>query len=132
MDKRKRTGRTVAELEDFFTTFPEATFCLDIAHARQVDPTMTEARQMLKRFGGKLRQVHISEIDSEGHHKRLSLATVLASQSLARLLPEHVPIIIESMVRESEMQREIDAVQSALRMERDETGWERRDWGELA
>ena len=132
MDKRKHTGRTVGELAGFFSTFPEATMCLDIAHARQIDSTMAEARQMLKQFGGRLRQVHISEIDAQGHHKRLSLTTILASQSLAALIPEEVPIIIESMIPEQDMRREMDAVRRALKPAREVSASARRDWGELA
>lgn len=133
MDKRKSTGRTTAELDVFFAAFPRATFCLDIAHARQVDSTMTEARRMLRRFGDRLRQVHISEIDAEGHHERLSLATILASQSVAGLIDESVPIIIESMIPAHDIKREIDAVRRALTPPtRDTASWQCRDWGELA
>src|SRR4051794_5826890 len=34
MDDRKTTGRTVPELRALFDRFPEATFCLDLGHAR--------------------------------------------------------------------------------------------------
>src|SRR5579864_4554409 len=37
MDQRKPVGRTARELEDLFVTFPDASFCFDIGHARQVD-----------------------------------------------------------------------------------------------
>ena len=133
MDKRKQTGRTIAELDYFFSSLPRATFCLDIAHARQIDSTMTETRQMLRRFGERLRQVHISEIDAEGHHERLSLATILASQSVAALIEQDTPIIIESMIPAKDIKREIDAVRRALTPSaRESSGWEYRDWGELA
>ena len=94
---------------------------------------MTETRQMLRRFGDRLRQVHISEIDAEGHHERLSLATILASQSIASLINDDVPIIIESMIPAKVIKREIDAVRRALTPSAQEgAGWEYRDWGELA
>lgn len=133
MDKRKKTGRTLDELEPFFARFPEAGFCLDIAHARQIDSTMTEARLMLRRFRHRLRQIHISEIDAGGHHNRLSYATVLASQNLAALIDGSVPIIIESMVPETEIDREIDSVERALTEPvRSTVDSEYGDWGELA
>jgi len=133
MDKRKRTGRTVAELDSFFSLFPTATFCLDIAHARQIDSTMTETRKMLRRYGDRLRQVHISEINAEGHHGRLSLATILASQTIASMIGQDIPIIIESMIPVAEIRREIEAVRDALKQSARETSsWESRDWGELA
>ena len=40
MDDRKRTGRTADELEAFFAELPDAGFCLDVAHAWSIDPTM--------------------------------------------------------------------------------------------
>ena len=43
MDKRKPIGRTVQELDRIFRDLPDASFCFDIGHARQVAPTMTEA-----------------------------------------------------------------------------------------
>lgn len=42
MDKRKRIGCTAMQLRRFFDELPEATFCFDMGHARQVDPTMHE------------------------------------------------------------------------------------------
>jgi len=134
MDKRKWTGRTVAELTSIFSTFPNATFCLDIAHARQIDPTMAEAREMLARFGPRLRQLHISEIDSVGHHNRLSLASILATQGLAEMIPDNIPAIIESMVPEHEMKRELNSVRTALKTDADAVRrrWASQDWGEMA
>src|ERR1035441_299956 len=43
MDRRKNTGRTVSELGRFFEAMPEARMCLDLGHARQVDPSMVGA-----------------------------------------------------------------------------------------
>ncbi|MES1158045.1 MAG: hypothetical protein ABUL67_02985, partial [Haliangium ochraceum] len=73
MDKRKKTGRTADELASFFDVFPEASLCFDVAHARQVDSTMSEGRNILRRFGSRLSQIHISELDTTGHHHRLSM-----------------------------------------------------------
>jgi hypothetical protein len=129
MDKRKRTGRTVEELEQFFSLFPNATFCLDLAHARQVDSTMTEARRMLRRFGDRLRQLHISEIDAVGHHHGLSLASILGIQGVSRMVDASIPIIIESMVAETEIEREILSVRRALASPQDA---QLADWGALA
>jgi Xylose isomerase-like TIM barrel len=67
MDDRKRTGRIADELEPFFEGLPEAGFCLDVAHAWSIDPTMEVARELLDRFRSRLRQVHLSSL-SGGHH----------------------------------------------------------------
>ncbi len=50
MDKRKKIGRTASQLRLIFQQLPEATFCFDIGHARQVDPTMQEAESFLQLF----------------------------------------------------------------------------------
>jgi hypothetical protein len=68
MDFRKDTGRVAAELEPFFAALPEAGFCLDIAHAHSIDPSMNPAHELLERFGGRLLQVHLSSLDYDGHH----------------------------------------------------------------
>jgi hypothetical protein len=133
MDKRKSTGRTLEEIETFFSQFPEATFCFDVGHARQIDSTMTEARRLLRALGRRLRQIHISEVDAHGHHDRLSLSTILASQSIAPLIGRDVPVIIESQVPEKDISREISAAERALTPATLGTSEMRyADWGELA
>jgi hypothetical protein len=67
MDDRKRAGRTADELEVVFAELPEAGFCLDVAHASSIDPTMEAAEDLLNRFRSRLRQVHLSSLEG-GHH----------------------------------------------------------------
>ncbi len=114
MDKRKGTGRTANELDAFFEWWPDATLCLDVAHARQIDPTMSHAFEILRRFGDRLRQIHISELDVAGRHERLSLSTVLAVRRISRWIPSAVPAIIESRIGVEAIGREIAMVQSAF------------------
>jgi hypothetical protein len=115
MDKRKSAGRTVQELELLFGEFPEASFCFDIGHARQVDTSMIEAYQMLKRFSSRLRQVHISEVNTQSKHDRLSFVSIMDFQEVAHLIPSSTPVIIESVVPEDQIGAEIWRVQKALR-----------------
>ena len=68
MDFRKDSGRVAVELEPFFAALPDAGFCLDIAHAHSIDPSMNTAHELLDCFGGRLRQVHLSSLDDDGHH----------------------------------------------------------------
>jgi hypothetical protein len=67
MDDRKASGRTADELESLFAELPEAGFCLDIAHAHTIDPTMGVATELLDRFRGRLREVHLSSIRRGTH-----------------------------------------------------------------
>ncbi|HYZ83199.1 MAG TPA: hypothetical protein VE621_02285, partial [Bryobacteraceae bacterium] len=98
MDKRKPIGRTAQELDRIFTQLPAASLCFDIGHARQCDPTMTEAYLILKDFGSKLQQVHISEVNTASKHDPLSYASIMAFQDVAHLIPGDVPIILETPV----------------------------------
>ena len=114
MDQRKPTGRTADELRRVFRDFPDASFCFDIGHAKQLDRTMNEARLLMKAFGSRLRQVHLSEVNSQGKHDSLSRASVLAFRDVAELIPEPIPIILETPVPEERVEREIDRAIDAL------------------
>jgi hypothetical protein len=114
MDKRKPFGRTVQELDLLFDRFPHASFCFDIGHARQVDTSMIEAYKMLKKFGPRLRQVHVSEVNSQNKHDHLSFVSILDFQEVAHLIPPEIPIIIESMVSGDQIAAEISRVRKAL------------------
>lgn len=67
MDSRKPGGRTAAELAPLFDRLPAAGFCLDIAHAWSIDPTMGVAEDLLDSFGTRLRQVHLSSLAAGKH-----------------------------------------------------------------
>lgn len=107
MDKRKPVGRTVEELASFFGSFPKASLCFDIAHAYQVDPTMTEAFRILREYADRLCQLHVSEVSSSSRHERISEMALVAYRTVAGMIPETVPVILESPVVEGEAQEEI-------------------------
>ncbi|MET3789744.1 hypothetical protein [Methylobacterium radiotolerans] len=113
MDSRKPTGRTVAELAGFFADLPRAKLCFDIAHARQVDPTMTEAACILTEFGDRLAQVHMSEVNSRGKHFAMSFGAKHAYEPFACAMSK-VPVILESVVEASNIEKEIDAAVKIL------------------
>jgi len=115
MDKRKPIGRTLEELEIIFSKLPKANLCFDIAHSRQVDPTMYESRKILNLFLYKLKQIHISEVNSMSKHVTMSIETILAFRKVADLIPSDIPTIIESPADESEIDLEINNVFRALR-----------------
>ena len=120
MDKRKPVGRTVPELGSLFKLLPDAKFCFDIGHARQVDPTMTEATLLLQAFGERLAEVHISEVNTASRHDPISRNATSAFQRVARFIPQETPIILESLIDEgqSEMDVEIRRARQALSVER--------------
>ena len=49
-----------------FEALPRAGFCLDIAHAAAIDPSMRLAHELLDAFGPRLHQVHLSALDVNG------------------------------------------------------------------
>jgi hypothetical protein len=108
MDKRKPTGRTAAELSTCFDRLPLATFCFDIGHARQVDPTMLEARRLLTRFRDRLRQVHMSYVNSASRHESLNHESMIAFSRVAALIGREIPIILETPVVEEMLDREME------------------------
>jgi hypothetical protein len=114
MDKRKPIGRTAEELEPLFALFPEASLCFDIGHARQIDSTMTEAYFILRKFVAKLRQVHVSEVNTRSRHDGLSYASILAYKRVAEMIPVSVPLIIESVVDVGHVEEEIARVREAF------------------
>jgi hypothetical protein len=118
MDKRKPLGQTADDLSEIFHSLPHASLCFDIGHARQVDPTMSEAAAILHCFRGRIRQVHMSEVNSQSKHDPLSFESILAFRKVTRLIPEDVPVIVESRVGKDEVLDEIHSAQKALSFEK--------------
>lgn len=96
MDLRKPIGQTADDLARIFSRFPEASFCFDVGHALQVDPTGTEARRMLRRFRDRLREVHLSHVNSASGHEPLHNAAMASFIELRPLIPDGTAIILES------------------------------------
>lgn len=116
MDKRKPVGRTVSELKQLFRELPHARFCFDIGHARQVDPSMTEAVLMVREFGDRLAEVHVSEVNTSSRHDPISTSAVQAFKLVADYIPDNVPIVIESLIDQgqSQVQTELESARESL------------------
>jgi hypothetical protein len=94
MDDRKAGGRTADELARLFAALPEAGFCLDIAHAHSVDPSMGVAAELLDAFRCRLREVHLSSIRHGRHTVLTAEDEALFTAHLARC--RDVPWILEA------------------------------------
>jgi hypothetical protein len=114
MDKRKPLGRTTIELESILGNLPEASMCLDLGHARQVDPTMSEAAEMLRVFGTRVSQLHVSEVNTSSRHDHLTVGALLAFNKVSHLIPDDIPVVLESRVSEDEVEREVALARKAL------------------
>jgi hypothetical protein len=75
---------------------------------------MTVAYFLLKEFGSKLKQLHVSEVNSRSTHDRLSYASVLAFREVADMVPEEVPLILETPVPENRIIDEIRIAAAAM------------------
>lgn len=117
MDKRKEAGRTAVELRRHFRELPGASMCLDLAHARQVDPTFGIAREIIHEYGEKIVQLHLSELNAKSHHEPLSMAAVWAVREIAHMLPE-CPVILESMVKPAAIDAELDMASQCFELNR--------------
>jgi hypothetical protein len=114
MDKRKPIARTRDELCAWFDRLPEASLCLDLAHVRQIDPTMTEAYLILRDLGNRIAEVHLSEVNAASKHEPISYGATLAYQQVASMIPETIPVILESIVSAECIDDEIEAAHEAL------------------
>jgi len=114
MDKRKPVGQTAEDLGRIFADLPQASFCLDLGHARQIDPTMSEAALILTHLGKKLKQVHISEVNYESKHDSLTLEAIMAFQRVSSFIAENIPVILESRVEERSIRMEVESARYAL------------------
>ncbi len=114
MDKRKPIGQTAKDLSRIFDILPKASLCFDIGHARQVDPTMSTASAILWLFRERIAQIHVSEVNTQSKHDSLSVESILAYQKVAHFIPPDAPIILESRVKESEIEEEIQSALKAL------------------
>src|SRR5437660_7825493 len=102
MDKRNPVVRTVEELSEAFERLPEARFCFDYGHARQMDHTMSQAALLLLTFGDRLQQIHFSDVDTANRHRPLNFPALVAFARLRNIPVPIVPVILETQVSPSE------------------------------
>jgi hypothetical protein len=110
MDNRKGGGRTVAEMRELFDVLPDAAFCLDLGHARQIDPTMALAFLMLAEFGNRLVQLHVSEVGPSGEHLPVRSLAAMAFRRVAHRVPSGCALIIESVIAPGDIDSELSTV----------------------
>ena len=95
MNSTKETGRLPEQLEEVFASFPEATFCLDVAHVWTNDRSLRLGDGVLEHFGDRLRQIHLSSIDEHAAHRPFTSDDLdLYAPLLAQCPP--APIVLES------------------------------------
>jgi hypothetical protein len=97
MDVNKPFGRSATDLESTFARFPDAGFCLDVAHVWTNDRTLALGHELLDAFGGRLRQLHVSGIEPDGTHRSATRDDLRLYGPLLQRCT-HVPAIFESVL----------------------------------
>jgi hypothetical protein len=94
MDVNKQFGVWPSDLAEVFERFPDAGFCLDVAHVWTNDTSLVLGHDLLDAFGDRLRQLHVSGIDPDGTHR---VTTPADLELYAPLLERcgHVPWLLE-------------------------------------
>jgi hypothetical protein len=59
---------------------------------------MGEFYRILRAYGSRLVQLHVSEVNSASQHDPITYATKRGFQSIAHFIPPDIPLIIESKV----------------------------------
>ncbi len=95
MDVTKDFGRTVEDMGEVFAAFPDAGFCLDVAHVWTNDPSLALAHDLLDDFGGRLRQLHVSGIEPDGTHRPTTPHDLELYRPVLELC-QHVPWLLEA------------------------------------
>ncbi len=95
MDNQKSFGKDALDLASVFDAYPEAGFCLDVAHVWTNDPSLRLGHDLIDSFGQRLRQLHVSGIEPDGTHRPTTRADLsLYAPLLDRC--EHVPWLLEA------------------------------------
>jgi sugar phosphate isomerase/epimerase len=97
MDVAKRFGRTADDLAKVFARFPDAGFCIDVAHVWTNDTSLALGHELLDAFGDRLRQLHVSGIEPDGTHRATTQADLeLYAPLLARC--DGAPQVLEAVL----------------------------------
>jgi hypothetical protein len=97
MDHRKRIGRTADELSDIFKKLPRARLCFDIGHAHEIDRSLSNAYEILRRYRNRIMHVHMSEVSDEGEHRGFSASSKSSFAKLLDLIPNDAAVILETV-----------------------------------
>ncbi|MCB9359237.1 hypothetical protein H6503_04860 [Candidatus Woesearchaeota archaeon] len=101
-----------AHLKKILKAFPRAGLCLDAAHAYLYSKDETSA--ILKKFKGKVSQVHLSGTYKKKEHQSMRICTDSFYNSIVPLKKTELPIIIEEDINFTrsirKVQKEVDFV----------------------
>lgn len=97
-DQRKLGGQTPEDLLCLSKLFPEARFCIDIAHALIFDNCLLNVIEFSTLLRGRIAEIHVSGIAPNLYHCQLSRHDIDKYKNISHILPPDAPIIIESPI----------------------------------
>lgn len=68
---------------------------------------MAEAYTILTAFSDRLVQIHVSEVDAQSRHAVITYAAELAFREVVHLIPDDIPLILESRVSSDGIEHEL-------------------------
>jgi len=114
MDDRKKSHKSVEDLQKVFDAYPHFKFILDLQHCFVNDPSMQLAKDFHQAFGDRLVEYHISGYDPKLLH--YPLFKTKQDGIIKAVERKDLPMIIESTFDEADwLQREIEYIESILR-----------------
>lgn len=107
------TGRTSAELREFFAALPEARFCLDLSHAFRAGgrPVVDD---LATAFGRRLDEIHLGCPGGAPQEPALEPDLLDAISAVVAVLRRPVPVIIERPAPRALALSQVYAVRVAL------------------
>ena len=103
-----------ARLGEALAEHPRAGFCLDLSHA--FSGPVPETEELLRRFGHRLRQVHVSAAEGERTHLRMKHASREMRDAFAALRGLGKPFLLEEELSDaSEVEEDLAILSSLLR-----------------
>jgi hypothetical protein len=88
--------------------------CFDIAHARQVDTSMTVAYRIIQAFRGIIKQIHISTVNTSSRNDVITPSAAHSFRAVASLLPTAIPAIVETPVRDGQLAEQLEMAIGSL------------------
>ena len=75
---------------------------------------MTEAYRLLQRYANRIRQVHVSEVNSMSKHDRISDAALRSFREVSDAIPRDVPLILETPVTAVQAEEQLERAATIL------------------
>ncbi|HII29566.1 hypothetical protein COT48_04950 [Candidatus Woesearchaeota archaeon CG08_land_8_20_14_0_20_47_9] len=90
---KKKRGANIEKLALIFDRYQDLGFCLDVSHAYSW--SRFETGDLVKRFSGKITQVHLSGTYRRRDHQSLRSVSSMFIKSIEPVISLNVPIVIE-------------------------------------